>query len=252
MIDRLLSINCRSVQITIDGMREIHDARRPLIGANPSSYDIIMENLIAGYSKGLEIDVRSNLDYSNSEQYKQFLDDILNKGLNQRNSAGGIVNPSPAMTRFPNQLGMKQEDFAIVTNDTIQALKGKTEVYRFLAPTLPGCMKNMRFYYTIAPNGNVTKCIGGISDEDAIGTIYDMKLAEEDSAIAISPCEDTECVHCPILPSCGGGCVERHKKYNCEKCHYGGCQTIRWTINNAIVGLYYFLLHRGELGGDKE
>jgi len=263
VIDKLLAIDCRSVQITIDGLREFHDKRRPIVNSTASSYDTIMENLIAGYSKGLEIDVRSNLDYSNCQNYRDFLSEMFEKGLNKRNEAGGIVCPAPAVTRFPKGLAMKQEDFAAVTNAAIEMLKGKTERYRFLARMMPGCMKHMPCYYNVSPDGSLTKCIGHLFDDsEAVGTIFDLELAEKDSALAPTPFEDPECVACPYLPSCGGGCVDRHKKYDhqptscsnaCSSvCHYGGCQPVRWTLEKAIVGLYHYLEDRGELGGHKE
>lgn len=253
VIEQLLFIGCRNVQITIDGIREIHDKRRPLLDCDVSSYDVIMKNLVAGYAQGLEIDLRSNIDSSNSETYARFLSEILQSGLTRRNEAGGVVRPVPAITRLPKGLAMKQEDFAMVTNKAVEVLRGKTEMYRFLTMLLPGCMKHLPFNYAVSPTGKLTKCTGGLFSDSPIGTIYNMELAEKDNAVAISPLEDTECSNCCVFPSCGGGCVERHEKYDCDNGdHYGGCQPIRWTIDKAIVGLYHFLLYRGELGSDKE
>jgi uncharacterized protein len=254
LIDKLLEIDCRTVQVTIDGTREIHNIRRPRIDCeDASSYDIIMKNLITGYAKGLHITVRSNLDYSNAKSYKSFLQEILEKGLNKRNAAGGVVCPAPAMTRLPHGLAMTQEDFAKINNISIEMLTEQTETYRYLGRIMPGCMKHMPYFYNIAPNGNITKCIAHLFDDDFIGTIYDLELAEKDPAVQSSPLEDSECFNCPVLPSCGGGCVDRHKKYSTEQAgHYGGCQPIRWNLDRAVIGLYRHLQHWGEFGGHKE
>ncbi len=58
--EKLKQLRVNKVQITIDGSRDIHNSRRPLINGG-CTYDVIMENLVA--TKGIiPINIRINVD----------------------------------------------------------------------------------------------------------------------------------------------------------------------------------------------
>ena len=61
--ERLKECQVGRVQITLDGPKEIHDVRRPLVNGN-GTYDIIMKNIM-DVKEVLPISLRINVDYDN-------------------------------------------------------------------------------------------------------------------------------------------------------------------------------------------
>lgn len=245
-VDALVSMKCRRIQITVDGFREVHDKRRPLL-CGESSYDKIMEGMDIAYRKGMSVVLRTNIDRQNSKNYIEFLEHIISRGYTKRNDAGGIVNPGPSICRWGNRLGMSHEEFAAVANKSLEVLRYHRE-FSPLEPTMGGCMVHGPFLFSISPTGSIVNCLGHVLDEHGIGTIYDTNIAEQGTPVKAGPWEDPVCKNCPVLPSCGGGCIERHEHFvdacdkDCGRCnsHYSGCQTVRWNLDQAIIALYHY------------
>jgi radical SAM protein with 4Fe4S-binding SPASM domain len=118
-----------------------------------------------------------------------------------------------------------------------------------ILPSIGGCLVNRPFAFGVSPKGSITKCWTDITNETkAVGTIDDMALAEKGTPLFLGCWEDKECLECPVLATCGGGCYDRHANSE-TRCgqggsycrtdhHYDGCNRCRWTIDQQIISLY--------------
>lgn len=70
--------NLVSIKITLDGCKEVHDARKPLLGS--SSYELAIKNLMLSVRQDLPIKVRINVDKENINH----IEDLI-KELSQNN-----------------------------------------------------------------------------------------------------------------------------------------------------------------------
>lgn len=63
------------LQITIDGIKEIHNKHRPLRNLNEKNYERILENL-GHIPEGMKVMIRVNTDYEIVDRFDEFLDDL--------------------------------------------------------------------------------------------------------------------------------------------------------------------------------
>ena len=81
IIDSLKTLHIDSVQITLDGMNEIHEKRRPLMNKK-KSFDRIIKNIIDIYnSKYTKIHLRINVDKSNIQSAYELIEYLSIKKL---------------------------------------------------------------------------------------------------------------------------------------------------------------------------
>lgn len=75
--DLMKDLAIRNIQITFDGSEEIHNQRRFLLGGQPT-YRKIMDNLkyLLSINKEITIDIRTNIDRRNKDDYNKFYQDF--------------------------------------------------------------------------------------------------------------------------------------------------------------------------------
>ena len=129
VIDRLLKIGVKNLQITIDGYKEDHDVSRPYLAdlsieemsdiqieqrrkiepnfgrflniidqptiqkTKRSTYDQIIENLKLMHNNGFSISLRCNIGSHNIENHHKLLNHLEEMGLTRKSDKGGIVVP---------------------------------------------------------------------------------------------------------------------------------------------------------------
>ena len=212
-VSSLLSeLNINSVQITVDGSREVHDSRRFLIEGMPT-YDVIMNNidsLLWSNWQG-KLKLRVNVDETNSQEFSKFYRFIESK--------------------YPDKFDEKVSVYPGFVTDCRSTghnchfnFKRKAEFLLDLATrhniiTLPvfpknelgGCTLTTRNYYVIGTEGELYKCWDDLGIEsEIIGNISDLtewniSLVAE-GMVGASHFEDEVCKKCFYLPVCSGGC----------------------------------------------
>jgi uncharacterized protein len=68
------------IQVTVDGIKEIHNVHRPLKNRQGKNYEQIMEN-IASMPEGMQLTIRINTDMNVVEHFEEFLDDLDSYGI---------------------------------------------------------------------------------------------------------------------------------------------------------------------------
>ena len=71
---RLQQMGVRSIQVTLDGPRDVHDRRRPFLGGR-GSYDVIFRNLEQSINE-FQYVIRINVDKTNIKSVPELLDEL--------------------------------------------------------------------------------------------------------------------------------------------------------------------------------
>ncbi|RTK94360.1 MAG: SPASM domain-containing protein [Neisseriaceae bacterium] len=294
--DKIIELNIDRVQITVDGFKEDHDLSRPylkdlkieemndaqkrqiskinsslllpIIGqekhSRRSSYDDILSGLERYVKKGGKVSLRMNVDEETIGRIHNLLDDLLKRGLFEKNEKGGYVyayaHPiyDAGGCSTTNEEGgcascivktMKMEVFS----NKIEKIKdwyNKNNIKYFdhsveMKFTGETCTANKKYEYVVNPDGTLTKCTHHVGMQDkVIGNIKDLKtnpdeiICDENLKFsAFNPFKDEECYNCEVLPICMGGCKSNNKAGESKK-YDAGCIPTKFSYEKDIIRLY--------------
>jgi uncharacterized protein len=224
----LEKLNVNSIEVTLDGSREFHDARRGTKGGQPT-YERIIKNLIAvrrTFGKRFRIIVRCNVDRRNQKGVILLINDLASRGGSDfidhlyfapiHNWGNTAEDDSLTLEEFSS---LEIECFARTTSAGWQPslIPGRV--------TIP-CMVFKDGAELYDANGNIFNCTevsyvpsynvplpnGWIGNRYATG-----HLARQDTPPA-RPFEnffervqanEVPCAKCSILPICGGKCAKQ-------------------------------------------
>ncbi|MBR3457488.1 MAG: SPASM domain-containing protein [Selenomonadaceae bacterium] len=212
VIGELNDLNIQLIQITLDGKRETHDARRCLVGGG-KTFDVILHNidaLMASDYKGT-VNVRVNVDGRNADEYvavHELLRERYPKDFPRRIHAypgfvHGDSHPDASCFFDSNEKGRFVAD--VYEKYGIEALS--------LFPPAPrvGCTLTNRNAFVVGPDGEVYKCWDDVGVREAvvghIDSRTDWNMARiAKGMVAPSYLDSAECHDCFYFPICDGGC----------------------------------------------
>jgi len=245
------------IQITLDGPQDIHDKRRPL-KSGEGTFDTVFSNLknVLEFPeiKNVNIVVRINIDKNNAERCDQLIDILSEKGFSNK------ITLSPAAVQ---SMTSGCQDIEPLRFTPFEFYKGihlkfiqkalKCGFHFNVYPKLVGssCVADRLNAYVVAPDGLLYKCWNdpGFSEE-SIGFIDKNGNIKHNKKIikwlAYDPFEVNECRECKFLPICGGGCVYKRLKGQCDVCG-------SWKYNLKDILNFFYLLYQAKTmkGGDK-
>lgn len=257
-IDLLSTAKIREIQVTLDGVGDVHDRRRPLKagrmnGGEYRNFEKVVRGIDDALAAGLEINLRSVLDRDNLPRLHELADFALKRGW--------TANP-----RFKTQLGRNYE--LHYCQDQQNRLYGRLEMYedlfeqiqrypqilefhtpaysisRFLfengelpAPlfdSCPGTKTEWAYDYT----GQIYSCTATVGkDGEQLGRFYPHTDLDHDriadwedrDVLSISACRD-----CSLQLACGGGCGS--VAYNREgNLHAPDCRPVDGLISMGVA-----------------
>jgi uncharacterized protein len=211
LVDRDLAY----VQISLDGPREVHDARRRFHDGS-GSFDTILRNLHEAVDL-VNVTIKVNVDRHNVGHLPQLLELLVEQGLREK-----LVLKIEAIAHTPYSTNVPAHhcaryayhphsgDLADMYVDTTR-LAGDMgfRVTRDVGHTSP-CMFIAQDQVAIDPQGNLYKCLSAIGHPEFIvgnvrapsyNPVYEQCL---DFFEHVHQC-DAE--GCPYLPQCAGGCA---------------------------------------------
>jgi uncharacterized protein len=250
MRKRLKDIGVLKLQITVDGLKEDHDKKRPYRVKLPqlvqsstksgcgtcgsatddhakSSFDMIMGYLPALREEGFNVSVRVNLNLDNMQSFAPLSAQLRPLGV--PSDGGGRVTVYPArIFEFVDHVSMEVFSALDRKNRPLKPFSGQA------------CMAGRRYGLGISQNGKIAKCWHHITNEDfTVGTVQD-KALKNGYFDGYSPINDPECRKCPVLPTCWGSCRQQNEFW--EKGNdgqkYAGCDDARWDIAERVKLLY--------------
>lgn len=200
------------LQITLDGKKETHDARRYLAGG-VGTYDRILANIDAVMKSDFRgcLHIRVNVDGRNDEEFA-YVYQMMQEKYPQ--DFGRRITVYPGFVR-----GESHPDSGCFFDPARQGefLSGMMEKYQIaplhLYPQRPssGCVLTKRNAFVAGPDGELYKCWDDVGNpERIVGTVdcrndWNMGMIAE-GMTGCSFLDDAECRECFYFPVCNGGC----------------------------------------------
>ena len=234
--DLMKDLAIRNIQITFDGSEEIHNQRRFLLGGQPT-YRKIMDNLkyLLSINKEITIDIRTNIDRRNKDDYNKFYQDFKSEINDKRVTmypgfVSDLLSSECVSPEFNISEGGYKAQFILDIFD-----KYGIEIKSFLPKyRRHSCVASKYFAFVIGPEGELYKCWRMVGNQkEAIGNVNDgsfdmVKFSKY--LIGADYTLDSKCLQCEFITLCGGGCplVRMRNKYEkislnhcCRKNSYG-------------------------------
>ncbi len=204
-------IKPKTVLITIDGLQETHDFRRPL-KSGKSSFHKIIDGIIKLKDINIIPHVSIILDKNNLSELNQWYKLINDLSISSFYISRMVSGEKNALTSC---LTLKEfsrivDEFYIINKipsrkDTIHSINNE-----FFTPML--CSAKSKKSIIIDPNGNIYNCISMTGKiKYSVGNISQNYV---DMIPYLSECNtliDEKCLECKYLPLCYGGCMlEKH------------------------------------------
>lgn len=238
----LKELSIDHIQITIDGPPDIHNQRRCLPNKSDTFF-VIFENIKKATQiyPELRISVRVNIDKTNVENIDEILHylqsyELLNKIDLYIAPVTNINNTCNSSTCFNVQ------EFALEQLDFMKRNESKDCSF----VSLPSrntfmCGAVSSNSWLIDANGDLYKCWDDVGDlSETVGNIQNINSVQLYSNpnlikwLNYSIKEDEECMKCPYLPLCMGGCpnyrIKTHKK-NCNPIKNNAKQLVHLIYN---------------------
>lgn len=248
-IDIISVPNLKSVQITLDGDKSVHDRRR-VRKDGYGTFDAIMESITLLLSNNINVQLRINIDSENidslidlSNELKPLYSNIKFYPyiflLEHEGCMGykNVIEDHVALKRIyemreSNDL-LKKIDIAYIGKEIVEGVFSDKPYY----PTTRKCASSKNQYiYDLY--GNVYKCWWGIGNKDFRINIGDENLNDE-SWKGRQIMNIKECSSCKYRFLCGGGCVGRNIKNTRMKHVKGECHDFEKLLDVAIKGRFY-------------
>lgn len=217
-----------NLQITIDGIKEIHDMRRVKTDQS-GTFDLICEGITQLLQVGIKVGVRINLDRQNIDTLKELVCFFEEQGWSKSkyfhadvapvvdhtcaNLSNDIMKENKIMRRIKELFPQKIEDsyFKLrlfrVLNHLNQVLGDQQD--SIAIPSFHYCEGNRMEFFVFAPDGYIYLCPEAVGAKEAVigeykngFQLYDSISQWEERSILTIP----KCRECEIAPFCGGGC----------------------------------------------
>jgi len=216
------------VQVSIDGPRDIHNKRRPLINGG-ETFDIILQN-VKEVSELLPINIRINVDHENLTN----IDDVVN--LFKETSAhvhvahvqdfNSTYNPTTCLSN--EQYSKFQLQFMINNNISLTSIYPK--------PKACYCQADHYNSWCVDPAGSLYKCHSDMGNSElAIGSLFEdtsehiINTPLLHSYVLYDPAEDPVCSICKYLPICMGGCPYLRLQ------NYKDCISFKYNLDEYLL-----------------
>lgn len=218
-IENMKELKINFMQITIDGLPETHNKRRPLINGNETFNEIIC-NLKDNIDILPLVSLRVNVDKSNLSAGKQIYELIKNYQMDHK------VHPYIGKTSNDNEcydspdcLSMcefSKEDYNLTIQNSVDILR------KYPTIKTSFCGADNMSAYVIGADGGLYRCWSDIGvKERSFGNINE-SFGKANRALLdymlFDPTLTESCSKCKLLPVCMGGCPFRRLSRIEDKC----------------------------------
>jgi len=208
---QLASAGLTSIQVSIDGPKEIHDQRRTYRGKSDSTYDDILDNLRYAAALFDKIYIAPVLDSQNASTVEQLLRLLSAEAFSEKVQVEyGLLSDTTARPEHFQRFQQTDPEAAKTLARSISL--GNRYGFNSSWTLFDGiCPREGDFEVIIDPTGNLYSCISGVGDpifwmgqvgDDPLSTLQKHGMWK-----AFEPWEQNKpCYTCEYLPVCRGGC----------------------------------------------
>ena len=206
--EKLKSLNISAIQVTIDGLENTHNQRRPHKHYKDSFQRIItnMDDLFMVYPE-ISVGFRVNVDKSNQAEYH-----LIYEYLNNRYGKYKInIHPGYVTDEFSTE----SNSCCFEMDEANQFVLDQYDRYNipislYPRPLFGECSARHITSFVIGPEGELYKCWNDIGIRDkAVGTLKEISLSNGlllKYLLENDPLSDINCKDCICFPICEGGC----------------------------------------------
>ena len=216
VIRELDNLRILIIQITLDGAKNTHDARRVLKGGGPT-FDRIVKNLdalMASDYKG-KVHIRVNVDARNEDE---FMD--VYRLIRERYPKDERIMVYPGFVTgdaHPDASCFFDSDSKGRFVANVLKKHGVSPMSLFPSSPAAGCTLTKRNAFVVGPDGELYKCWNDVGIPEAvvghIDSFTDWNVARiAKGMVAASYLDDEECRRCFYFPVCDGGCHQARMK----------------------------------------
>lgn len=233
----------QGMQITLDGPRDIHDTRRPLLGGQ-GTFDKIISNLKYCVDKIDNISIRINTDVDNATRINEIINELKENGIADK------VKPYLGFVEATNDGYIKEKCMTVemYSKKHLDFIKNhKLDIFRGYPRVIGNyCGADCVSSLIVDPEGYLYKCWNDIGmKENSIGNIlddnpYNGNISRYVNYMMYDPTHDSRCVDCNMLPICMGGCP--HKRI----ISVDGCCEQKFTLQEYLIECAKYIISQRE------
>jgi uncharacterized protein len=203
------------IQVTVDGLPEVHDKRRMLVGGG-GTWERIIANCRTALDLGMRVSVRANADRRNAGLLGPLLDRLLDERILPAAdiSLGFVVDTTSTCEHVAADVLSDEERARIAIWFDAEKLRRHLRPSAALPAPIcgPMCSVESKLGFVVAPSGLIFKCWNQIdrSENEAIGHVSGRAMPNAAAEVArwarYDPGARQGCSNCGALPACMGGC----------------------------------------------
>jgi len=222
ILKRMEHLDISVLQITIDGLPELHNKMRPLKGGG-DTFETILDNLKNGFDLLPPVSLRINIDKDNThageEIYKLLQKNNMLKKI--KPYFGMITNDAGT---YSTSQCLSMCDFSEITYDFATRTSDESDSSPVQYPTLKTavCGADSANNYVVDAEGTLYKCWCDIGRDDRkVGSISSTNISTNNTLfkyLLFDPTTADSCKDCNVLPLCMGGCPYKRMAGNDDKC----------------------------------
>lgn len=217
-----------SIQITIDGLKEMHEIRRPRVDNKPNFERIISGIQSVKNVENVEIILKVNIDKNNIKNITKLLSYFKE---NNFESFVVLKFEAVAITQASTNLNAGEHFCDIFAYSSRKA--EMSEAYHYcmehakkmgfrISPSIGNitpCMYTAKNKYVFGVDGEIYKCISSLGIDRFkiadVKTFFSNQTLYEEACSRINLSDQCLSAKCPFVPKCGGGCAyEAYLKNN--------------------------------------
>ncbi len=217
-IQKAEALRIKSVQVTLDGDKDVHNAYRFTKGSGAGTFDTILENM-ASFCRNSDSDVASSVRVNVTDENYQSISALLEKipavmkekcvllfrwvysHSDGRNPGKEFSRKMKGVSPISNLLPLYElaEEMGFTTNSFDEGL-----TYNF-------CECDFDKAFLIDQDGDLFMCSHSMDKKESVGNVRSGFSSQRDLSryarfVNTTPFDDEECLECIILPLCKGGC----------------------------------------------
>lgn len=243
-IEQFKKYKIKGAQITIDGVKEIHDSRRRSV-TGESTFDKLIDRANFLLNSGLSVVVRINIDKDNIDRVEELFD-ILAERINRRAELKidfGQVSPFTDICKSIENDCYNNAQFADIMIPLYSKVLARgftvNKMAAYPAPKVNFCCADYVNSFVIDNHGDIYRCWNHVGNlKMSSGNVNNLSEEFERnylSWIQWNPIRHPRCRECVCLPICIGGCPEVSIKDSMRK---PVCGTIKYNLDKIIEHYY--------------
>lgn len=231
-IDNLKKYHISTIQITLDGDKDCHNAKRHFrdgIG----TFDLILRNITRILdTRESDVIVKINLDHNNLSTFP-----AVKQSLLERFNNDPLLTVSHNFIR--NRTNFKDNGTCLSDLDYFDFFYEPKDAERILSNFVGPCPLRISNHIVISANGDIQKCLEQVGDSNhAIGNVNASVISVKKSSfykLFSLPFTREDCKLCSILPLCGGGCP-----MDILKNGQPICNALKYRIQQVVRDYYLY------------